>query len=222
RSLRLLLDNLTLEGLSSLSVQEVTFQRGPDGGEDAEDEDDLGHAHTHEDIDGDPQTHAIQHGRRNGRRVASSRGLVRAAFSQVVVRARYQVRGSAGGFLTFRESGNLTLTAPTVFLTSRLGLILPPPTPPLSSPQRKVKTPHRRHGGRVKIVRVRSEISTVPTTLTLQPAAHPPQWVRQQVQTKLEELSGDLSHGHGAVRLLLHRWGKLLKRLIHRTARAIA
>lgn len=80
-------------------------------------------------------------GRRNGRRTASSKGLVRAAFSQVVVRARYQVRGSAGGFITFRESGNLTLTAPTVFLTSRLSLILPPP-PPLSPP-RPATAPHR-------------------------------------------------------------------------------
>ncbi|XP_063846165.1 uncharacterized protein LOC135091989 isoform X2 [Scylla paramamosain] len=203
--LRLVLDNLTLAGLSSLSVQEVTFQRGP-----AEEE-----VSRHDLAEG-----GGRHGRRNGRRAASSSGLVRAAFSQVVVRAKYQVRGSAGGFLTFRESGNLTLTAPTVFLTSRLALILPPP-PPLS-PLRSAATPHRRHGGRVKVVRVRSEVTTGPTTLTIQPAAHPPKWVRQQVQTKLEELSKDLSRGHGAVRRLLHLWGKLLKRLIHRTARAIA
>lgn len=220
--LRLLLDNLTLEGLSSLSVQEVTFQRGS-GDEEEEEEDELGRVSGGDrtDVTEDSHTTSGRHrGRRNGRRTASSKGLVRAAFSQVVVRARYQVRGSAAGFLTFREDGNLTLTAPTVFLTSRLSLILPPPPP--MSPPRPTAAPHRRHGGRVKVVRVRSEVSTGPTTLILQPAEHPPNWVRQQVQTKLEELSGDLSHGHGAVRRLLHLWGKLLKRLIHRTARAIA
>ncbi|KAK8395538.1 hypothetical protein O3P69_005564 [Scylla paramamosain] len=193
--LRLVLDNLTLAGLSSLSVQEVTFQRGP-----AEEE-----ASRHDLAEG-----GGRHGRRNGRRAASSSGLVRAAFSQVVVRAKYQVRGSAGGFLTFRESGNLTLTAPNCVSH------LTPCSHPAAATASVTATLccYTTQASRGK--------GEGPTTLTIQPAAHPPKWVRQQVQTKLEELSKDLSRGHGAVRRLLHLWGKLLKRLIHRTARAIA
>lgn len=46
-------------------------------------------------------------------------------------------------------------------------------------------------------------------------------WLLSLMLQQLEELSSDLSHGHGAVRLLLRRWGKLLKRLVHRTARSL-
>ena len=38
------------------------------------------------------------------------------------------------------------------------------------------------------MVRVRSEVSTAPTILTFQPAAHPPKWVREQVQTKVGDM----------------------------------
>ncbi|ROT78159.1 hypothetical protein C7M84_003122 [Penaeus vannamei] len=144
----------------------------------------------------------------------TSEGLVRVAFKQVKVKATYQVRGSAGGFFTFREGGDLTLAVPTVFLTSRLNVTLPG----FSDSSRRRLIP--RHG-RVKVLWVHSDVSIANTKLTLEPGAYPPEWVRQQVQTKLEELSSDLSHGHGAVRLLLRRWGKLLKRLVHRTARSL-
>lgn len=56
-------------------------------------------------------------------------GVVRVAFREVQVRAKYQVRGSARGFLTFKESGDLVLSSPTVFLISRLTLSIPPPPP---------------------------------------------------------------------------------------------
>ncbi|XP_071544063.1 uncharacterized protein [Panulirus ornatus] len=254
--LRLLLDNLTLEGLKSLSVQEVSFQRppgdadafafthhqqgGPPGqvrdwyrGHDLRDEPprgDWGMEESAEDEAWPPLPTARQEGvggagagggderrrRSRGRRPrppATSEGVIRVAFTQVTVRATYQVRGSAGGFFTFRESGDLTLTAPTVFLTSRVNVTLP-------SPRQAERRRTPRHG-RVKVLWLKSDVSVAAPRLTLQPAAYPPEWVRQQVQTKLEELSSDLSHGHGAVRLLLRRWGKLLKKLIHRTARAI-
>ncbi|KAG7173057.1 hypothetical protein Hamer_G008579 [Homarus americanus] len=150
---------------------------------------------------------------RRPRPPTTTEGVIRVAFSQVTVKAKYQVRGSAGGFLTFRESGDLTLTAPTVFLTTRLNVTLPQPS-----------TSHRRRTqrhGRVKVLWLKSDVSIASTTLNLHPGAYPPEWVRQQVQSKLEELSSDLSQGHGAVRLLLRRWGKMLKKLIHRTARSV-
>ncbi|KAK8752960.1 hypothetical protein OTU49_008409 [Cherax quadricarinatus] len=244
--LRLLLDNLTLEGLSSLSVQEVSFEVS--GREVLQQQTptaalikdwNMDHLIQDQPYTGDwnRQTEDIpsgapsgrrghKHGRKNTRGGKKSsrgqkprppdttEGVIRVAFTQVRVRAKYQVRGSAGGFLTFRESGDLTLTAPTIFLTTRLNLTLPHHT---SSTHRRSTQRH----GRVKVLWMKNEVSISSTNLLLQPAAYPPEWVRQQVQSKLEELSSDLSHGHGAVRLLLRRWGKLLKKLIQRTARAI-
>ncbi|XP_069174705.1 uncharacterized protein [Procambarus clarkii] len=249
--LRLLLDEVTLEGLNSLSVQEVSFK----GADSEEDEfppafrrhtpgqvrdwlkDDLVMHHKAFPSDwnieqaeesptmsstGVEEQREVKRGRGSKKRPrgqkkrprppATAEGVVRVAFTQVRVRAKYQVRGSAGGFLTFRENGDLDLTAPTIFLTTRLNLTLPHP------PSHRRRT--QRHA-RVKVLWLRSDVTISTTTLLLQPEAYPPEWVRQQVQTKLEELSSDLSHGHGAVRLLLRRWGKLLKKLIQRTARAI-
>ncbi|XP_042871831.1 uncharacterized protein LOC122253096 isoform X2 [Penaeus japonicus] len=261
--LRLVLDNVTLEGFKSMTVQEVSFNLHPDdmyddlfagvsrghqeaapadavGGEDHVDDwyddeppdekepswdDDLYRYERWEKLamqdpeaaEGADATRGAD--RRKGRErkqrpPVTSEGLVRVAFKQVKVRATYQVRGSAGGFFTFREGGDLTLAVPTVFLTSRLNVTLPGFS---DSSRRRVMPRH----GRVKVLWVHSDVSIASTKLTLEPGAYPPEWVRQQVQTKLEELSSDLSHGHGAVRLLLRRWGKLLKRLVHRTARSL-
>ncbi|KAK3855353.1 hypothetical protein Pcinc_038238 [Petrolisthes cinctipes] len=203
--LRLVLENVTLVGLSSLSVQEVNFVAGRGGTTGQTDWDGVA---------GEGEEH--HRGPGGGGRGLVREGVVRVAFREVQVRAKYQVRGSARGFLTFKESGDLILSSPTVFLISHLTLSLPPPPPPSGSTLQR-----RRHGGsRVKVVRVRTEV-LAPSSLTLQPTTSPPKWVRQQVQTKLFELTRDLSHGHGAVRLLLRRWGRALKRLTHRTARTM-
>lgn len=265
--LRLVLDNVTLEGFKSMTVQEVSFNLHPDdlyddmftgvsrghhaggqaGAEDGEDHvadwyDDDDEAADEEEPAWDDDLYRYERWeklamqdpeagegggaargggeRRQGRErkqrpPVTSEGLVRVAFKQVKVKATYQVRGSAGGFFTFREGGDLTLAVPTVFLTSRLNVTLPG----FSDSSRRRLIPSRH--GRVKVLWVHSDVSIANTKLTLEPGAYPPEWVRQQVQTKLEELSSDLSHGHGAVRLLLRRWGKLLKRLVHRTARSL-
>ncbi|XP_068235063.1 uncharacterized protein [Palaemon carinicauda] len=246
--LKLVLDNVTLIGFKSLTVQEVTFKRPDDGfsrepwaadtgggghhyrGEEEEQDYDYseGDLYPYDDwsrmeMQDSPtagattyQKGAVSRGRtpRGSDTPSSSEGIIRVAFKQMAVKAKYQVRGNAEGYFTFRESGDLTLTSPTVFLTTRLNVTLP------GFGYHPHQTAIPRHG-RVKVLWARSNVSIGSTSLLLQPGAYPPEFVRQQVQSKLEELTSDLSHGHGAVRLLLRRWGRLVKRLIHRTAQSL-
>ncbi|CAL4093228.1 unnamed protein product [Meganyctiphanes norvegica] len=265
--LRLVLDNVTLEGFKTLTVQEVSFGEpvSPDDNHAMADlppglSPEHRHHHrkhrrharnnyydTHEDDDDDDVQYADYEENWNAYKYedwetlsmaraplneddegkhpsslytgvhtpSTSTGVIRVAFRSLVVRAQYVVRGSAGGFLTFREGGDLTLTLPKVFLTSRVNLTLPD-----HRNNEGYWTMPSRHG-RVRVLWARSDMSTAKPELLLQPRVYPPEWVRQQVQSKLEELSSDLNHGHGSVRHLLRRWGKLLKRIIHRAAREL-
>ena len=95
-------------------------------------DDDIKHYPFEKEMDPLFQTHRHHHRKNRQRSTRSSghtiakllSGLIRISFRDVTMKSEYTVKGSAGGVFTFKESGDLDLVAPTVFLTSKLNITM--------------------------------------------------------------------------------------------------